>query len=139
MPARRRGPGAHRREITGAQRDDLWLGASCRRDHRLFGGVWCPCSPFETPALREEAFWSLPEEERRTYAAQADYDERFRAAAEEAERTDRDVVLVEIERGLLAPYELASLLSIGSVLEDPVILERAEAARKALEAGRPAT
>jgi hypothetical protein len=125
-----------RRAINGEQRNDLWLGPTCYRDHRLFGGVWCSCSPWPSPIERERGFWSLPAEERRHYVALYDYDERFRSALEDAEAADRDVVLVEIERGLLEPAELATLLSIGAVKVDPVLLERAEAARKALEGGR---
>jgi hypothetical protein len=136
MPRRHRA--GKRREITGAQRVDLWLGPACSRDHRMFGGVWCPCSPWPSPIDRERGFWMLPEEERRHYVARYDYDERFRSALGEAEATDRDVVVIEIERGLLEPAELATLVSIGAVKVDPVLLERAEAARNALEGGRHA-
>ena len=133
MPRRHRAD--KRRGITNAQRSDLWLGPTCFRDHRMFGGVWCECSLFLSPAERERAFWSLPEEERRHYVALYDYDERFREATAEAEASGRDPLLVEIERGLLEPAELATLVSIGLVKVDPVLLERAEAARKALESG----
>ena len=95
MPRRHRAD--KRRGITNAQRSDLWLGPSCYRDHRMFGGVWCECSPFSSPADRERAFWSLPEEERRHYVALYDYDERFREATEEAVASGCDPVLVEIE------------------------------------------
>jgi hypothetical protein len=74
-----------------------------------------------------------PGEERRHYVALYDYDERFCEATEEAEASGRDPVLVEIERGLLEPAELAALVSIGTVKVDPVLLERADAARKVLE------
>jgi hypothetical protein len=67
MPRRHRS--GKRREITGAQRLDLWLGPSCSRDHRMFGGVWCACSPWPSPIDRERGFWTLPEEERRTCVA----------------------------------------------------------------------
>jgi hypothetical protein len=133
MPRRHR-EGKHR-AITGAQRTDLWLGSMCNRDHPRFG-EWCACSPFSSPADRERAFWSLPEEERRHLAALADYDERFREAREEAERTDRDVVLIHIERGILTTEELARIVAVAGVSDsaDPVLVERAEAARKALSA-----
>jgi hypothetical protein len=131
----RRHRAGKRREITGPQRNDLWLGPyPCAKDHRQFGGIWCPCSPWPSPIDRERGFWSLPEDERRHYVALYDYDERFRSATEEAEASGRDVVLVEIERGLLEPAELATLVSIGAVKVEPVLLERAEAARRALEA-----
>ena len=58
-----------------------------------------------------------------------EYGERAREAAAEAEASGRDLVLVEIERGLLEPAELAALVSIGAVKVDPILLERAEAAR----------
>jgi hypothetical protein len=134
MPRRHRA--GKRRQISGAQQVDLWLGPTCHRDHRMFGGVWCPCSPWPSPIDRERGFWSLPPDERRHLVALYDYDERFRSATEEAEASGRDVVLVEIERGLLEPAELATLVSIGAVKVDPVLLERADAASKALQAGR---
>jgi hypothetical protein len=105
MPRRHRT--GKRQEITGAQRVDLWLGPVCKRDHRMFG-PWCPCSPWPSPIDRERGYWSLPPEERRHLVALYDYDGRFRSALEEAEATERDVVLVEIERGLLEPAELAT-------------------------------
>jgi hypothetical protein len=100
-------------------------------------GPWCPCSPWPSPIDRERGYWSLPEEERRRYVALYDYDERFRAAKEEAEGSGRDPVLVEIERGRLERAELATLVSIAAVKVDPVLLERGEAAWRALEDGPP--
>jgi hypothetical protein len=139
----RRHRAGKRREITGEQRNDLWLGPTCYRDHKMFGGVWCACSPWPSPIDRERGFWMLPEEERRHYVALYDYDERFRSALEEAEASGRDVVLVEIERGLKTPAELASLLVVAGVAEqnerpDPDVVERGKAARKALKASRHA-
>jgi hypothetical protein len=71
---------------------DVWaderdgrLRPTCYRDHGMLGDVSCPCSPFLSPAERERAFWSPPEEEHRHYIALYDYDERFREASEEAE------------------------------------------------------
>jgi hypothetical protein len=132
MPRRHR-PGK-RREITGAQRNDLWLGTLCTKDHKQFGGVWRPCSPWESPIDRERAFWTLPEEERRSCVALYDYDERFRSALEEAEASGRDPVVIEIERGLLRPAELAMPVSVAELKRGAELTERAEAAPQALEA-----
>lgn len=129
MPRRHRA--GKRRAITGPQRVDLWLGPVCSRDHRMFG-PWCPCSPWPSPIDRERGFWSLPEEERRHLVALYDYDERFRSALEEAEATGRDVVLVEIERGLLEPAELATIVTVADLKGGAELAERAEAAREAL-------
>jgi hypothetical protein len=132
----RRHRAGKRREITGPQRNDLWLGPyPCAKDHRQFGGIWCPCSPWPSPIDRERAFWTLPEEERRRCVALYDYDERFRSALEEAEASGRDPVLVEIERGLLDPAELATILTLAELEPTPELAERAEAARRALETG----
>lgn len=65
-----------------------------------------------------------------------DYDERFRSAREEAEATERDVVIVEIERGLLEPAELAMLVSFAELKPGEEFAERAEAARSVLARGR---
>jgi hypothetical protein len=78
---------------------------------------------------------------RQHYVALYDYDERFREATEEAEASGRDVVLVEIERGLLTSAELATILMVATSAKshdrpDPVLVERGKAARKALKAGR---
>lgn len=64
-----------------------------------------------------------------------DYDERFRSALEEAESSGRDVVLLQIERGLLEPTELATILTLAELKPTPELAERAEAARRALEGG----
>jgi hypothetical protein len=95
-------------------------------------GPWCPCSPWPSPIDRERGYWSLPEEERRRCVALYDYDERFRSALEEAEATGRDVVLVEIERGLLEPAELATIVTVADLKGGAELAERAEAAREAL-------
>lgn len=124
MPRRHRA--GKRREITGPQRNDLWLGVVCSRDHKLFGGIWCSCSPWPSPIDRERGFWSLPEEERRHLVALYDYDERFRSALEHAEASERDVVLVEIERGLLGPAELATIASLADLKPAPELAERAK-------------
>ena len=128
--------------VTGEQFDDLWLGPyPCAKDHKLFGGVWCPCSPFLSPEAREAAFWSLDEPTRRLLHARIVYDPEIRAAAEEAEASGRDPVVVEAERGLMTRDELATVLLVATAAAqndraDPLLIERGEAARKALKAGR---
>jgi hypothetical protein len=102
----------------------------------MFGDVWCPCSPWPSPIDRERGFWMLPEEERRRSVALYDYDERFRSALSDAEESGRDVVVVEIERGLKTPAELAMVLALAELKPGPELAERAEAARKALKASR---
>jgi hypothetical protein len=45
---------------------------------------------------------------------------------------------MEIERGLLEPAELAAIVQTAELKTGPELTERAEAARKALKAGRHA-
>ncbi|HWL90407.1 MAG TPA: hypothetical protein VNP90_03485 [Actinomycetota bacterium] len=46
-------------------------------------------------------------------------------------------MLVEIERGLLEPAELAELVSLAAVKVDPVLYERGDTARKPLRVEPP--
>jgi uncharacterized protein (DUF433 family) len=118
------------------RRLDLWLGPTCHRDHRLFGGVWCECSPWPSPIDRERGFWGLSEEERRRCVALYDYDERFRSVREDAETSGRDLTIVEIERGLKTPAELATILTLADLKAGPGAREAGRGGRKRSRARR---
>jgi hypothetical protein len=102
---------------------------------RLFGGVWCECSPFASPLNREAAYWLLPEARRRITHARLLYDEDVRDAITTAEKDGRDPTVVQIERGLLTSVELATILMVAASVEshdrpDPELVERGKAARQ---------
>jgi hypothetical protein len=134
VPVRRRAPELRRRSLTGEQWNDLWIGAVLLSRSSDVRRRLVPMLSVSVAGGAGARVLVAPEE-RWHYVALYDYDERFREASEESAASERDIVLVEIERGLLEPTDLATLLSIGAVKVDPLLLERAEAARKALEAG----